>query len=47
MDCIAFIGATGNNTKQYETECKKHGVFGVCNNMNDLNILLDKWCKIR
>lgn len=47
MDCIAFIGATGNNTKTYETECKKYGVFGVCNNMNDLNILLDKWCKIR
>ena len=47
MDCIAFIGAAGNNTKQYEAECKKYGVFGVCNNMNDLNILLDKWCKIR
>ncbi len=47
MDCIAFIGATGNNTKTYEAECKKYGVFGVCNNMNDLNILLDKWCKIR
>ena len=47
MDCIAFIGATGNNTKTYEAESKKYGVFGVCNNMNDLNILLDKWCKIR
>jgi HAD superfamily hydrolase (TIGR01549 family) len=47
MDCIAFIGATGNNTKQYEAECKKHGVFGVCNNMNKMNTLLNEWHKSR
>ncbi len=47
MDCIAFIGATGNNTKQYESECKKHGVFGITDNMNNLNILLNEWHKSR
>ena len=49
MDAIAFIGATGNNTKQYESECKKQNVFGVANNMNNLNLLLNKWynCKSR
>ena len=49
MDAIAFIGATGNNTKKYESECKKHDVFGVCNSMNDMNLLLNKWynCKSR
>ena len=47
MDAIAFIGATGNNTKQYETECKKHGVFGISNTMNNLNVLLNEWHKSR
>jgi len=47
MDVIAFIGATGNNTKQYETECKKHGVFGISNTMNNLNVLLNEWHKSR
>ncbi len=47
MDVIAFIGATGNNTKQYEAECKKHGVFGISNTMNNLNVLLNKWHKSR
>ena len=47
MTSIAFIGATGNNTRQYEQECKKHGVFGVCNEMNNLNILLNNWYKSR
>jgi len=47
MDAIAFIGATGNNTKKYETECKKHGVFGISNNMNNLNALLNEWYKSR
>ena len=43
MASIAFIGATGNNTKQYESECKKYGVFGVSNTMNGVNILLNNW----
>lgn len=47
MDAIAFIGATGNNTKKYETECKKHGVFGISNTMNNLNVLLNEWHKSR
>lgn len=47
MDAIAFIGATGNNTKRYEAECKKNGVFGVSNNMNNLNIMLNEWYKSR
>ena len=47
MDCIAFIGATGNNTKTYEAECKKHGVFGISNTMNNLNVLLNEWHKSR
>lgn len=47
MDSIAFIGATGNNTKKYETECKKHGVFGISNTMNNLNVLLNEWHKSR
>jgi len=45
MDAIAFIGAKGNNTKKYESECKKYGVFGIANTMNNLNILLNKWSK--
>ena len=47
MNAIAFIGATGNNTKQYAQECEKYGVFGVCNNMQDLNLMLNKWYKGR
>lgn len=47
MNAIAFIGATGNNTKKYETECKKHGVFGISNTMNNLNVLLNEWHKSR
>ena len=47
MDCIAFVGATGNNTKRYKDECKKYGVFGVCDNMDMLNTLLNQWCKYR
>lgn len=43
MDCIAFTGATGNNTKRYENECQKYGVFAVCNNMNNVNLLLNNW----
>lgn len=47
MNAIAFIGATGNNTKKYETECKKYGVFGVARTMNDLNAMLNEWYKGR
>lgn len=47
MDSIAFIGATGNNTKKYEAECKKHGVIGVCNTMQGLNLLLNNWYNAR
>ena len=48
MDSIAFIGATGNNTKRYAKECEKQqGVFGICNSMNDLNMLLNNWYKSR
>ncbi len=45
MDCIAFVGATGNNTKKYRAECRSHGVFGVCGGMNYLNVVLNKWYK--
>jgi len=45
MDAIAFIGAKGNNTKKYESECKKYGVFGIANTMNNLNMLLNEWSK--
>jgi len=45
MVAIAFIGAKGNNTKKYESECKKYGVFGIANTMNNLNILLNEWSK--
>lgn len=47
MDCIAFVGATGNNTKKYKTECKKYDVYGICDSMNDLNVLLNNWYKSR
>lgn len=47
MDAIAFIGAKGNNTKRYESECKKYGVFGVSNTMSNLNMLLNEWYKSR
>ena len=47
MNAIAFIGAKGNNTKRYESECKKHGVFGVSNTMSNLNMLLNEWYKSR
>jgi beta-phosphoglucomutase-like phosphatase (HAD superfamily) len=43
MSTIAFIGATGNKTKRYAKECEKHGVYGVCDNMNDVNLLLNQW----
>lgn len=43
MDFISFIGATGNNTEQYAKECSEYGAYGVCDNMNDVNIVLDKW----
>lgn len=43
MDCIAFTGATGNNTKEYSDKCKSFGVFAVCNNMNDVNKSLNNW----
>ncbi len=45
MDCIAFIGATGNKTKEYAEKCKKTGVFDVCDNMDDVNKILNKWLK--
>ncbi len=45
MDCIAFVGATGNNTKEYAEKCKDAGVFEVCKTMKDVNEALDKWLK--
>lgn len=43
MDCIAFTGATGNNTKEYSDKCKLLGVFAVCDNMDDVNKSLNNW----
>lgn len=46
MACIAFIGATGNNTKEYAEKCRNAGVFAVCDNMNDVNIAINKWFEL-
>ena len=47
MASIAFIGATGNKTKRYAKECEKQCVYGVCDNMKDVNLLLNQWYNIR
>ena len=43
MSCIAFIGATGNNTPEYAEKCKQYGVYAVCNTMTQVNDVLNKW----
>ena len=43
IDCIAFIGATGNNTPEYADKCKTYGVIAVCNTMNGVNLALHNW----
>lgn len=43
MECIAFVGATGNNTKEYINKCKNFGVFDVCDNMNLVNKSINNW----
>ena len=43
MACIAFIGATGNDTQEYAEKCKSFDVFGVCSIMEDVNKTLDNW----
>ena len=45
MACIAFIGATGNNTKEYAEKCMEYGVIACPNNMSDVNKILNKWCE--
>ncbi len=47
MDCIAFIGATGNNTPEYAAKCKTYGVFAVCKTMDAVNIALGNWLERR
>lgn len=46
MDCISFIGATGNNTKEYASHCATFdNVVGVCDTMDKVNTVLDNWYK--
>ena len=37
MKCIAFVGATGNNTDEYRAKCQEHNVDTICANMKDVN----------
>ena len=37
MKCIAFIGATGNNNKEYRKVCEQHNVDAICENMEEVN----------
>ena len=41
MKCIAFVGAEGNDTKEYRQKCIDAGVVAVCATMNDVKKYLD------
>lgn len=43
IDCIAFVGAEGNNTSAYRQKCMDAGVLTVCATMNELHRFLSDW----
>lgn len=45
IECMAFVGATGNNTAEYKQKCIEAGVYGVAVNMNELHQKLSAWAK--
>ena len=45
MDCIAFVGATGNNTDEYINKCKTYDIFDICDNMDSVNTAINRWLK--
>lgn len=40
MQCIAFVGAEGNDTKEYRNKCINAGVTAVCATMNEVGDIL-------
>lgn len=45
IECMAFVGATGNNTPEYKHKCIEAGVYGVAATMNELHQKLSAWAK--
>lgn len=45
IECMAFVGATGNNTPEYKQKCIEAGVYGVAATMNELHQKLSAWAK--
>ena len=42
MDCIAFVGAEGNNTEDYKEKCLSAGAITVCETMKEVHEFLNK-----
>lgn len=45
IECMAFVGATGNNTPEYKQKCIEAGVYSVAATMNELHQKLSSWAK--
>ena len=43
MKCIAFVGAEGNNTKEYKEKCLEAGAVAVCSNMEEVQQVTGKF----
>ena len=42
IKCVAFVGAEGNDTREYRQKCLDAGVIGVCPTMPELHKFLHK-----
>ena len=40
MQCIAFVGAEGNDTEEYRKKCINAGVIAVCSTMNEVGDII-------
>ena len=42
IKCIAFLGAEGNNSPEYQQKCLETGVISLCSTMSQLHTCLHK-----
>ena len=40
MQCIAFVGAEGNDTEEYRKKCINAGAIAVCSTMNEVGDII-------
>ncbi len=45
MSCVAFVGATGNNTPEYRRKCLDAGVLAVCATMAEVLQAINCWAQ--